>query len=160
MLKDLSGEELPDVIVYILTASGFDSKSALMNIGKEHITNIEEFFNAKYEALANGLKGSVYENDRPFKILPGHCALIEDIPRYLNQPKPTSNLVECNTTFSRILKSLIDAAVTNSDRNPTRNRYDEIIRYFSTYLYLMSGKSCYETLSANLPIPQANTICE
>lgn len=161
-MKDKLGEPFPKVLIYILTESGYDSKAALTHFKCEDITYIEEFFNKNYERLCSGLLGSKYENIQPFKILPGHCVFLQNIPTYLKQDlkrdRPISNAVQNSSIFTCILKSLIETAESNSDRNPTGKRYDEIIRYFSTYLFLMSGKSCYETLSANLPIPQANTI--
>lgn len=60
--------------------------------------------------------------------------------------------------FSHLLNMLINNAKYNSNKDPKGYRYDECIRYFATYIYIMCGKACYETLSANLPIPKAQTI--
>lgn len=60
--------------------------------------------------------------------------------------------------FSLIMKTFIESAQSNYGRHPNGLRYNDINRYFSTFVYLFCGKSCYETLSANLPIPQVNSI--
>lgn len=155
--------EFPEVLVHILTESGFDSKASLKSIKPEHVSLIEDHFNSNYEKFSNGLLGTKYEHIRPFKLLPGHCVLIENIPKYLEEDitfesSLVSASVNHSSVYSCILKSLIETAEKNSGRNPTGNRYDQILRYFATYVYLMSGKASYETLSANLPIPHANTI--
>lgn len=161
LLENILEEEIPKCVVYILTESGFNSKMALKGIGLESIAQIEKYFNSNYEKLRGGLSGSLYENMEQFKILPGHRVLIESIPQYVDQLKITNQSSTLNrNTFSYVLNLLIETAENNSDRDPKGRRYDELLRYFATYLYLMSGRAFYETLSANIPIPQANTICK
>lgn len=75
-----SNEVIPKEVVYILTASGFDSKFSIKNLTHESIKEIEGFFNTNYSELSNGLVGTRYENTRPFRILPGHQALIKSLP--------------------------------------------------------------------------------
>lgn len=64
-----------------------------------------------------------------------------------------------STDFTHILKLILESAENNLGREPKGRRYNQCLKEFSTYIYLMCGRSCYETLSANLPLPQANTIC-
>lgn len=164
LIEKVIGEQIPKPLVYILNESGFNTKIALKNIIPEKtITQVENFFNKNYDKLKKGLLGSIYENVLPFNIVPGHRIFIESLPQYMdlvkieNQPQL---LKEIPNDFSLILRLLIETAEKNSKRDPKSRRFNENIQHFATYVYLMCGRSCYETLSANLPIPQANTICK
>lgn len=65
---------------------------------------------------------------------------------------------DCNLTFGTfILKELVRSARQNSNLPPTRYRYSEEIQWFSTYVFLLCGRSAYEFLSYNLPIPSVST---
>lgn len=113
--------------------------------------------------MSSGLIGTIYEHVQPFEIAPGHRVVIENIPQYVKQIKTVEQISKFDTVandFSFVLKMLIETAENNSGREPTGRRYSETIQYFATYVYLMCGRACYETLCANLPIPQANTICK
>lgn len=159
-MENIIGEEIPESIIFILTAAGYDSRIALKRITAEKITEIEDYFNANATNLYSGLVGTSYENVQPFKILPGHRVLIESLPQYLDEiiltEKPVSN--QLSNDFTYILKLLIESAENNSSREAKGRRYNECLKYFCTYVYLMCGRACYETLSANLPLPQASTI--
>lgn len=160
-MESIIGEEIPEPIKFILTSAGYDSRLALKKITSERITEIEDYFNANIENLSSGLVGSCYENVQPFKVLPGHRALIENLPQHLDEiistEKPVS--IQYTNDFTFILKKLIESAEKNSSREAKGCRYDKCLKYFCTYVYLMSGRACYETLSANLPLPKASTIC-
>lgn len=163
-IEEILCETIPKPLIYILSESGFTSKLALKTINKEHILQIEIFIETNYEKLSSGLVGSIYENRRPFKIIPGHCAFILSLPAYVNQVKNVKKTFleksRCPNIFSFVLRTLIEIAEKNAGRDPKGRRFDESIQHFATYLYMMSGKACYETLAANLPIPQSNTICK
>lgn len=66
----------------------------------------------------------------------------------------------CHPAFSGLLKELIETALYNFDQTPTRYRYSQKIKYFSMYIYMFSGRFCYETISNNLPFPKADTVCK
>lgn len=163
-LENIIDDQIPQCVVYILNESGFNSKIALKNIiPQKSIKQIEAYFNKNYEKLCCGLIGSIYENIYPFSIAPGHRILIESLSQYVDLIKTVNKSHKFNETsngFSFVLKLLIETAEKNSGRRPTGHRFDENIQLFATYLYLMCGRSCYENLNANLPIPHANTICK
>lgn len=144
----------------MLTEAGYDSRIALKRITSERITEIEDYFNANTANLSSGFVGTCYENVQPFKILPGHRALIESLPQYLDEIIPTEKPVsyQHSNDFTYVLKLLIESAENNSSREAKGRRYNECLKYFCTYVFLMCGRSCYETLSANLQLPQASTI--
>lgn len=161
LIENIIKEEIPKPIAYILTSTGFNTRIALQSLKPEHITQIEEHINENYENLKIGFMGTIYENVQPFKIIPGHCALIESLPQHASQirtDKPDSMLNRSSNAYSDVLKLLIETAENNCDRSSTGHRFNERIQNFATYIYLRSGRSCYATLSANLPIPSANTI--
>lgn len=164
LIEKEMGERLPQPIAFILNETGFSTKIALKGINPDStITQIEKFINKNYERLSRGLIGSIYENIQPFEIAPGHRVVIESIPQYMERIKTVKQISEFDTVandFSFVLKMLIETAENNSGREPTGRRYNETIQHFATYIYLMCGRACYETLCTNLPLPQANTICK
>lgn len=157
-LEKAIGEEIPICVKYILENSGYNTLAAIRCINPGSIQRIEKFFNDNIEKLVDGLIGTEYESVRPFAVIPGHCAIIESLPRYLETPTQSTAVAKL-PIFSQIMKLLIDTAEQNAGRNAKGKRYQEDLRNFSTYIYLMCGRSCYETLSANLPIPSVNAIC-
>lgn len=154
--KDLK-EKIPSDLIRILEECGFDSESALSCITSETINEIEQFVNNDLSIL----KTTSYEDVVNFKLKPGHKAFIINIPNRMNQLKKETlgeNVQSKISDFSYILRTFIETADMNKGKHPKGFRYNETNRYFSTFIYLMCGKACYEALSANLPIPQANTI--
>lgn len=154
----LSALEIPDYIVNILRNSGFESLSALALLEANSIDEIEKFVNENRLLVVD----TIYNNKKEFKFLPGHRALLLNLPRniekYQNSNKHSSH--PNYEKFPSVLKSLFEAAESNIGKHPNAARYNDIIRYFSTYIYLLCGKACYETLCANLPLPKAGTICK
>lgn len=149
-------DKIPESVVYILNESGFNSRHALKKITDENIGLIEQYFNDNFDKLIGGLVD--YPRDRPFKLLPGHRAIIQSFPEVMDQLAVEKKTAHTSNDFSFVLKWLIETAEKNAGRVPKGRRFSENIQLFATYLYLMCGRACYETLSANLPIPQANTI--
>lgn len=103
------------------------------------------------------------ENENKFTFRPGHRTIILNIPAYLKDlvAKTSTSVAELCPTFqylSAAMKSLLETAHSNTNKHPKANRYSEMIQHFSTYIFLMSGRSCYDTLCANLPIPKTETI--
>lgn len=60
--------------------------------------------------------------------------------------------------YPPLLKKLVDSAVQNANKSPHVYRYDDDLKHYSTFLYIMCGKYCYESLYENLPIPSISTI--
>lgn len=142
----------------ILERSGFDTKCSISSIDVNTIATIEQYAVEDRTVLEN----TSYEHVKNFKFKPGHRIFILDLPnqiKRLNEMESDDKEQYNSSNFSYMLKTLIDTAQRNSMRNPKGFRYNEAVRYFATYIYLLCGKACYETLSANLPIPQASTIC-
>lgn len=138
-------------------SSGFNTFAAIRCINSGSIQRIENFFNDNKAKFADGFMGTEYESMHPFAVIPGHCALIESLPAYLeNQNQSTT--MENTPIFSQIMKLLIETTENNAGRNAKGKRYQEKLRNFATCIYLLCGRSCYETLSANLPIPSVNAI--
>lgn len=141
----------------ILTNSGFDCKSALLGLNAESINEIEQYANKNRSVLVN----TSYQNMKKFSFKPGHKYTIIDLPnqvKRMEESQDEKNMQSDMSDFSLVLKTYIDTAESNLGKNPKGFRYNDVNRYFSTYIYLFCGRSCYETLSANLPMPQANTI--
>lgn len=60
--------------------------------------------------------------------------------------------------YSAILKSIIESADRNINTPSEAHRFNENLKYFCTYIYLVGGKLCYEVLSKNLYLPATSTI--
>lgn len=137
--------------------SGFENESSLKSIDSETITNIENYANENPEILQN----TAYKNISQFKFKPGHKLLLLQLPnqiKKLRESQTNESRQSTTNNFSQILKTFIDTAESNFGKPPNGFRYDEINRNFSTFVYLLCGKACYDTLSANLPIPTSHTI--
>lgn len=81
----MNGKKLPTYIVDALIYSGFDTKIALSSIKSEDINAIEQFVNENPDKFVESFKTSIYENIKPFKLIPGHRALILNIPTVLKE---------------------------------------------------------------------------
>lgn len=157
VLDEILGVKIPEILINILKQSGFDCRSTLALINLENIAEIEDFTNENREVLL----GSIYENMIPFKFLPAHRIFIRNLSNYIDQLKNHESSIEQKMNLSQfpyLLKCFIETAQSHASKNVKAFRYTEHIQSFSTYIYMMCGKSCYETLSANLPIPKASTV--
>lgn len=159
VLEKAIGEEIPNCVRFILINSGLSTFAAIRCINPGSVQRIEIFFNDNIDNFCGGLMGTEYENVRPLAVIPGHRALIESLSQYLENRQQSARDVNV-PIFSQIMKLLIETTANNAGRNAKGNRYQEDLRNFATYVYLMCGRSCYETLSANLPIPSVNAICK
>lgn len=64
-----------------------------------------------------------------------------------------------DNNFSEILKLLIATAHQNNNMNKKNGyRFSEGIIEFSTFIFTLGGRWCYETLQANIPLPSLSTI--
>lgn len=152
-------EKIPDDIKQILEQSGYETESSLLCINNENIADIETFANENRAILQN----TSYENTNKFKFKPGHKLIILQLPnqiKLLRESQSKNSLQSNKNNFSQILKTFIETAESNFEKQPNGFRYDMINRNFSTFVYLLCGKACYDTLSANLPIPTSHTICK
>lgn len=158
-IEKLVGEQIPLDVVQILECSGFDSTLSLSNIDEKTIVDIEQYVNDNLHVIKN----TIYANATSFKFKPGHKNFILQLSKRineLNQSENGENEWRNYSEFTFVLSELIKSASDNYGKTPNAFRYTESIRNFAIYIYLHCGRGCYETLSANLPIPQASTICE
>lgn len=157
-LQKLLKEPIHIDIINILVRSGFDSKSALLGINTNIvIQEIEQYANEDRSVL----EGTSYQNMKTFMFKPGHkhtiLYLAEQV-KLLDKADADENKEHNMSDFSIVLRTFIETVETNYERDPRGFRYNDINRYFSTFIYLFCGRACYETLSANLPMPQASSI--
>lgn len=80
-------EEVPIVIKKILFGCGFINKFLISQINKDTISSIECFVNDIPDYSDSILKGTTYENIKPFKLLPAHQLLILSLPKYVQADK-------------------------------------------------------------------------
>lgn len=156
-LEKVLNEKINADVIQILLRCGFDSKIAISNIDKESMQEIEKYGNEDRSVL----QGTTYENMEKFVLKPGHKLTIFHLANKAKSllKATVDETMQLNTSqFSFILKTFIETAQSNTGRAQNGYRYNDINRYFSTFVYLFCGKSCYETLSANLPIPSVNSI--
>lgn len=139
--------------------------ASLRLINRENISDLEKDVEQNrssmpLERLTCSHKIIYFENEK-FEFLIGHKAIIIDwCQNYLTEPKNLS-VVPYHPSISKILCELIVlSAVSNEHKNASNHRYSEKLMDFSIYLYIMAGRACYETLSSNLPLPKAGTICK
>lgn len=76
-----------------------------------------------------------------------------------------SNAIENTFTtqhpaFKPVLRGIIGSALANHGSMPNKYTYSNIVTDFATYVYLLGGKQCYETISANIQLPAASTVCK
>lgn len=171
---------LPSCIKTILSACGYDSLLGVNQLNYNTLDEVEQFVdkNRHITAKLGCCNADTYRNLEKFRFLPGHRILILRLPGYINdifERKWTANdnewtqqqtiLIDksgggSNSEYSALLKMLIQSAEENTGVSKYRYRYDEILQLVSTYIFLSSGRSSYEFLSNNLPIPSKHTICE
>lgn len=146
---------LPKYLTEILKKTGFDSILSIQNINEKALQDLEKYIN-KNKSILDGIElPDTYVTSEEFIILPGHKQIILNLSTILRdqEEKEISNFI-----LTELMTLLVDCAKQNFGNEPHQNRYNDIIRYFSIYIFLMSGRACYETLSHNLPIPHATTI--
>lgn len=175
--EKIVGNELPKCIKVFLSTCGYDSMLSLKHLTNERIDEMEQFIERKRPEIMAKLPDDddaviVYKKQNLFEFLPGHRSIISNIPNIIkdmqSQLKCVTNAVvekdfennDEQTKYSVILSELIKTAEMNKNKSKHANQYNDIIRYFSTYIFLLCGRTCYETLYKNLPIPSTKTICE
>lgn len=164
------GEVLPLCVKKILCFCAYDSFNTLRELNAQKICEIEKCVVDCGEKLVSELDcchSNTYKNLKSFKLLPGHRALLLDLPNHIpthSNASSSRNIdrenSENHNSLSTMLVELIKSAEKNALKSKHHSEYSDIVRYFFTYIYLMSGRSCYDTLQRNLPIPSIKTICK
>lgn len=146
----------------LLINTGFESLTSLKCINRDLLIevkkNIEKNRNI-LQTLACDHKSRYLGMDK-FEFLPGHYALLLDWCQNQLCNLSTDTFNAKHSAFSPILSELINSALSNHKKPAKSHRFSEVLVDFSIYIFIMAGKACYETLSLNLPIPKAGTICK
>lgn len=158
------GEKIPEVIVKIMVASGYNCAPSLDGIDEKEIAQIEKHINGRSKSVL--VDSPHYSQMKTFEFLPGHKKLLILLGKRAGQYKSSVNSYDKEENFSKVLqgasfmmKELVKSMQDNLNVAPTKRRYSEAIQQFSIYIYLLSGKAAYEVLCNNLPMPQVSTIC-
>lgn len=174
-LENCMGFEVPISLKYILLKCGYDSIISIRQICEERIEELQNFIERnKNEILFNEKCNmlddiSAYQNQKTFKFLPGHKNILLDLPKHIQMTQSKNALesvllqdVACDDEdeYSLILRELIKSAKRNQNKSKHAFNYNNTIKYFSTYIFLLCGRTCYETLCKNLPIPSTKTVCK
>lgn len=177
--EEFLNEEIPECLKKILSVSGYENEISISNMKESDFKQIEEFVNKHHRPMIDCLtccKSAIYQAQEKFELLPGHKSLLLHLSQQMNLKRehysaPTAdssifretNFIEraqSEPAFSLLLKEFITNSVNNFKKMPNSRRYSEIIQDFSTYIYMLCGRKCYEVISSNLPMPQATTICK
>lgn len=178
-LEQFIGDVIPTSLKILLQSCGYDTLLSLKQITNEKINAMEQFIQIQRDKFVRKLDGindtaaAVYTEQEHFVFLPGHRDILLNFPKHITEMQRS---MHSRTTFamsneslenneqqveySYILTQMINTANKNMYKSMHANQYTEDIKYFSTYIFLLCGRTCYETLYKNLPIPSPKTICE
>lgn len=143
----------------------------MKRLNEENIIVLEKYVSTNLKHLLENTVYSDFETDN-FSFLPGHTNLLLTLPDCIrkfemNDKTRKPNVAAQNSNFnldslplSFLMKELIRSGIDNSSKDARHRKFSSVIQSFATYVYMMCGKACYEILSQNLPLPQANTICK
>lgn len=159
--------DLPICLRKILDFSAYDNANSLRLTDEVQISEIEKYmtnFGRSVIDQLNCCHSEKYKNQTKFKFLPGHRSTLLNLSKQVQQFFDTNHEKKSNTskneTYSIVLSELIKSAEINAQKHKNKASYSDVIRNFSTFIYLTSGRACYEALHQNLPIPSVKTVCE
>lgn len=173
-IEQIIGEMVPDCIKQILISCGYDTSTSIQSISQDSIALIENHINSHDHQIIfklNCCHSEFYQKQEIFKLLPGHRDFLIGLGKFLVEPNINAISKTNNKDFelqhelqrpgfSRVMKELIETALMNKQNEKNNAKYSDIIRYFSTYIFLLSGRSCYQVLYENLPLPSVETVCK
>lgn len=182
-LEKFVGHKVPLFLKLILWKCGYDNIISLKYISMDSIEKLEKYIqdnNTKLfpEILEKLVEFhdcddtiTIYKEQSNFQFLPGHRSTLSSLPDIIKKKQTkllnfqsnenvTDDCDRMTLEYSTIMKELIQSAKTNSNKSKHAYTYSDIIKYFSTYIFLLCGRTCYETLNRNLPIPSTKTICK
>lgn len=163
---------IPMCLKVVLSATGYESLQAIAELNEQKINECEEYIASHDQNVVADLNcchSEKYKSQNRFMFLPGHRTILQILPKTVKTilsarscNRDTSSLIKSSqgrsASRSVILNELIKTSDTNSQNQKNHAKYSDTIKDFFTYIYLLSGKSCYETLNANLSIPSTKTI--
>lgn len=171
--------KVPMSLKYILWKSGYDTIISVKQMNEKRIEELESFIQKKRSEILldttlnenYDMSGDmcVYQKQTTFQFLPGHKKILFDLPEQIQKMQSelalqsTSNhdyALNNANEYSIILSELINSAKRNKNKSKHAFHYDDTIKFFSTYIFLLCGRTCYETLTKNLPIPSTKTVCK
>lgn len=156
------GKKIPNVIIDILIANGYDNSLSLCGMSMNEISSIEKFTDEKLRYLLD--KSQQYSTTKPFVFLPGHKKLLLILGEKAKEYESTGGSCVPNrdsfdlTQATTMMQELVNTMKANTNLAPNSRRYTNTIRWFSTYLYMLGGKKLYEVLSKNFSLPQLPTV--
>lgn len=169
-LESRMGYEVPTSLKYVLWKSGYDSVISLKQLSEIAIEELEEFIEKnKNDLLQNNYLDNYVFANQQFAFVPGHKNILLNLPVRIQEIQSQNSLVNTSTqdnanessnAYSVILNELINTAKRNHNKSKHAFQYDDTIKYFATYIFLLCGRTCYETLNKNLPIPSTKTVCK
>lgn len=166
-VEEIICDSVPLCIKLFLNICGFNTFLSLRNITTNTIIEIEDHINKHHKMKIQDLTccySEFYQNQLDFKLLPGHRAFLLEISKCLSikNDRETRNetATSSSSSFSMILRKLIETARKNGMVDKNHHTFDDIIRFFSTNIFLLCGRRCYEVLHRNLPFPSISTVCE
>lgn len=187
-IENFVGHEFPMFLKLILWKSGYDSMISIKEISSAEIAVIEKHIEKKKNEIlseillimenAGALDDSVhiYEEQEVFLFLPGHRNILLSLRKNIEnmqasrqatrQPidkkanKSDELISSATEEYTVVLTEFLKTAKINSKKSKHAYQYSDIVKYFSTYIFLLCGRTCYETLNKNLPMPSTKTICK
>lgn len=180
-LEQFIGHIIPKSLKILLQTCGYNSLLSLKQISIEKIRTMEQFIQMNRAKILRELNGidenaaGIYKEQVHFAFLPGHRNILLDFPKHIADMQNSMRIqsvsnqilgenvrkAEFSREFSHILNQMITTAEMNMNKKSKhKNEYTDDVKYFSTYIFLMCGRTCYETLSKNLPMPSTKTICK
>lgn len=86
-LNKFLGNEIPECVLNVLEATGFDTQIALELLTTNNITEIENYVEENRSIIAN----TIYEKKTHFTFLPGHRQLLLCLPEKIKIFKQENN---------------------------------------------------------------------
>lgn len=184
-IENFNHLEVPMCLKVLLSKCGYNTMLSLKYISERRITEMEDHVRKyKHNIFSDGsdLDECLYEYKKQelFTVLPGHRSILLDLPQTIRKMQAENTLygdgntnimtnmktvvdtsnVDTAEDYSVILKELIKSAQAKQNKSKHGYTYEDTIKHFSTYIFLLCGRTCYDTLSANLPISVTKSIRE
>lgn len=173
IVEKCSGQCVPKCVQEILNCCGFNHLLSWTNFSDENLSEIVEYVRKfshdkikKFDCTRHGCTIAHYKNQKEFDLLPGHRNLIAEVAKYINKdlqenihlPVP-GETIKTHLGSTKMMEEMIQTDITNRGSKHC-STYSEIMKYFATYLFIMCGRSCYDFLYQNLPLPSISTVCK
>lgn len=186
-LENFIEDEVPISLKFILWQCGYDSMYSVKQISSEKVIQMEKFIDQNRKHIMNIIDSddikkdsaiAEYKRQKSFEFLPAHRDILLNLPNNIKNMQInaksqasvnnvaefevciTDNTVEFSNEYSVVLSELLKSANQNKNKSKHAYQYNDIVKYFATYIFLLCGRTCYETLNKNLPIPSTKTICK